>query len=118
MPLPARSTLTRPLILLTLTVTLTLAPEITVAGEGPASRVTGFVGVVVAGESVAVEPRVEGRVRELLVRPGDRVSAGTPLARLDVSAAVHQLASAKAALADATRRLSRRRRLARLRPDA
>ena len=78
----------------------------------------GFVGVVVAGESVAVEPRIEGRILEVLVKPGDRVTRGTPLARLDLRAAGHQLASARAALADATRRLSRRRKLARLRPDA
>jgi RND family efflux transporter MFP subunit len=73
----------------------------------------GFVGVVVTGEWVEVEARVEGRVQELLVRPGDRVAKGAPLARLDVTSTLHELAIARAALVEARRRYSRRRRLAR-----
>jgi RND family efflux transporter MFP subunit len=73
----------------------------------------GFVGVVVAGEWVEVEAKVEGRVQELLVKPGDRVARGAPLARLDVATTLHELAIARAALVEAQRRFARRRKLAR-----
>ena len=73
----------------------------------------GFVGVIVAGEWVEIEAKVEGRVQELLVKPGDRVARGAPLARLDVTTTLHELAIARAALVEARRRYGRRRRLAR-----
>jgi RND family efflux transporter MFP subunit len=73
----------------------------------------GFVGVIVAGEWVEVEPKVDGRVQVVLVKPGDRVARGALLARLDVAASVHELAIARAALAEASRRFARRRRLVR-----
>src|SRR4051812_16415 len=72
-------------------------------------RAAGFVGVLLAGESVDIEPRSEGRIDEVLVKPGDRVLRGAPIARLDVRAIVHQLAIARAALAGASHRYTRRR---------
>ncbi len=68
----------------------------------------GFVGVIVAGDAVDIEPRGEARVEEILVRPGDRVQAGALLARLDVRAAADELREAEAALAEASRRWRRR----------
>jgi membrane fusion protein, multidrug efflux system len=73
----------------------------------------GFIGVVVAGESVELGPQAEARVEEVLVRTGQDIRKGDPLARLDVRAAEHELAAARAALVDARRRLGRRQRLAR-----
>ena len=83
------------------------------APDRPAVADPGFVGVIVAGESVEIEAKVEGRLQELLVKPGDRVIKGAALARLDVNATVHELAIARAALVEAHRRYARRRRLAR-----
>jgi multidrug efflux pump subunit AcrA (membrane-fusion protein) len=34
-------------------------------------------------QSVALQPRVEGQVSQILVKPGDEVMAGTPLMQLD-----------------------------------
>jgi RND family efflux transporter MFP subunit len=77
-------------------------------------RHAGFVGVVLSGESVDIEPRSEGRIDEVLVKPGDRVLRGAPIARLDVRAMAHQLAIARAALAGASHRYARRRLAARV----
>ncbi len=88
------------------------------ARQAAGSPDPGFIGVVVAGESVEVEPKVEGRIEEIFVKPGDEVEAGAGLVRLDVQASQHSLAIAKAALDEASRRLSRRVRLARTRPGA
>jgi RND family efflux transporter MFP subunit len=76
----------------------------------------GFVGVIVAGESVEIEPKVEARIEEFFVKAGDQVRRGMPIARLDVQASEHELASARAALQDARKRLGRRVRLNRSRP--
>jgi RND family efflux transporter MFP subunit len=78
----------------------------------------GFIGVVVAGESIELAPVVEARLEALLIEPGQQVKAGTPVARLDLRAAGHELASARAALRDASRRLTRRVQLRRSRPAA
>ncbi len=90
------------------------------AAAGPVARATsaepdpGFVGVVVAGEAAEIEARVEGRIEAVFVQPGQTVVRGAPIARLDHQAATHELAAARAALTDASRRYSRRRRLARV----
>jgi RND family efflux transporter MFP subunit len=73
----------------------------------------GFIGVVVAGEWTDLEPRVEARLEEVFVRPGDVVRRGQPIARVDVRATEQELASARAGLVEASRRLARRARLAR-----
>ncbi|ERN40089.1 RND family efflux transporter, MFP subunit [Rubidibacter lacunae KORDI 51-2] len=41
-----------------------------------------FVGLLEASERVNLSPRIEGRVVEILVNEGDRVSAGTPIIQL------------------------------------
>jgi RND family efflux transporter MFP subunit len=88
------------------------------AGIGAGAGARGFIGVVVVGESVEVEARVEGRIEDVLVKPGDRVARGAPLVRLDRLAAAHELTGARAARNEAQRRLGRWRRLRRIRPDA
>ncbi len=72
----------------------------------PVTRETLIAGINATGR---IEPRQEaalsfaipGRVAEVLVAEGDRVTAGTPLIRLDNREAMAQVASARAALAQA-----------------
>jgi RND family efflux transporter MFP subunit len=87
-----------------------LAPQVQTARTSTVEP--GFIGVVVAGEAVEIEPKVEARIEAILVKTGDQVRRGTPLARLDVQASEHELTIARAALTDASRRLARRQRLA------
>jgi RND family efflux transporter MFP subunit len=72
----------------------------------------GFAGVVIAGDWTDLEPKVEGRIEALLVKPGDVVAEGTVVARLDVQATHYELMAARAALRDARGRYLRRRKLA------
>ena len=102
-----------------------LLPEAPGAGAARAARAReevgsdpGFIGVVVAGEAVEVEPRAEARVEEIFVEPGDQVTRGTALCRLDVRTSEHELEAAQAALAEAAGRLGRRLTLARTKPGA
>jgi RND family efflux transporter MFP subunit len=95
-----------------------LLPASTAAAPAPAAPASGFIGVVVAGEWVDVQARVEGRLQSVFVKPGDRVRRGTPLAQLDTSASRHDLTAGRAALREASRRFLRRKRLARSTPDA
>ena len=77
------------------------------------AREPGFIGVILVGETVDVEPRVDGRVDQILVEPGDQVKRGTLLARLDVAAHQDELTAARAAWVEASQRWRRRRRLGR-----
>jgi membrane fusion protein, multidrug efflux system len=72
----------------------------------------GFVGVVIAGDWTDLEPRVEGRIEALLVKPGEEVAEGSVVARLDVQATRYELMAARAALREARGRYQRRRQLA------
>ena len=58
---------------------------------GPSSTPPCFLGVVLAEESVDVATEVDGRLREVLVQPGDRVEQGTRLALLSNESLRHQL---------------------------
>ncbi|MCU1277789.1 MAG: secretion protein HlyD family protein, partial [bacterium] len=66
--------------------------------RGDRERDKGFIGVIVAHESVDIVPRASGRIREILVRLGDRVSRDTVVARLDAAAARQELRMAEASL--------------------
>ncbi|MEZ5318187.1 MAG: efflux RND transporter periplasmic adaptor subunit [Vicinamibacterales bacterium] len=72
----------------------------------PVERATEFVGVVKSRRSTTIQPQVEGYLRGILVKSGDRVTAGTPLFDIDSTpqqAAVATLESQRAARqADAT----------------
>lgn len=61
--------------------------------EGP-----GFIGVIVAGGSVDISAKFDGRLEQVAVRVGDRVRKGDVLARLDVQPVQHELAIASAEL--------------------
>ncbi|HXU74150.1 MAG TPA: efflux RND transporter periplasmic adaptor subunit [Polyangia bacterium] len=61
----------------------------------------GFLGMMVAPETVDVTSQLEARVAEIKVRPGDRVARGAIVARLDTRSAGHELAIAAAELAAA-----------------
>ena len=65
------------------------------AGDG---QDRGYVGVIVAHESVDIVPKASGRIKELLVRLGDKVSRDTVVARLDAEAARQELNMAEASL--------------------
>ena len=77
----------------------------------PPDKDLGFIGVVLAGEWVQVEPNIMGRIERLFVKPGEEVRAGTPLAQLDVQSMKHELAVARSSAAEASNRLARRQRL-------
>ena len=67
--------------------------------RGAGARVDkGFVGVIVAHESVDIVPKASGRIKELLVRLGDKVGRDTVVARLDAEAARQDLHMAEASL--------------------
>jgi len=67
-----------------------------------------FLGVLLSGQTVELAPRLEGRLEHVLVRPGDHVTKGAPIARLDVRSVRADLNLAVSNLADAEQRLSRR----------
>lgn len=58
----------------------------------------GFIGVIVAHESVDIVPKAGGRIKELTVRLGDRVARDSVVARLDAEAARQELKMAEASL--------------------
>ncbi len=70
-----------------------------------------FIGVVLAGDSVKIEPEATGRIAQIFVKPGDEVVRGAPIAQLDVHAVKSELMVARASAAEAARRLTRRARL-------
>ncbi|HWE30818.1 MAG TPA: efflux RND transporter periplasmic adaptor subunit [Polyangia bacterium] len=58
----------------------------------------GFIGVIVAHESVDIVPKATGRLKELTVRLGDKVTRDAVVARLDAQAARQELRMAEASL--------------------
>jgi multidrug efflux pump subunit AcrA (membrane-fusion protein) len=72
-------------------------PETTLQGE----RVAGAGLVEPSSELVQVAPQVAGVIREVLVRPGDRVDVEAPLFRLDDRTAAAELGQRRAQLASA-----------------
>jgi RND family efflux transporter MFP subunit len=80
------------------------APASAPAAAAPAAE-TGYLGVVVAPQTVDVTSQLSGRLLAVLVRVGDRVEKQGVLARLDGRSAAQDLAIARAELltAEATR---------------
>ena len=72
-------------------------------GEQAVLDATGYV---TARRQATVSAKVTGRVAEVLIEEGQRVSAGAVLARLDASDASAQLALARSQLAAATAQLA------------
>ena len=58
----------------------------------------GFIGVILARESVQVSPKIDGAIAAMHVRLGDRVEAGAPIATLDTSLMKKELAVDEAVL--------------------
>ena len=82
-------------------------PTTTVPPSSPAARVEplgaraddkGFLGVIVAHETVDLVPKAPGRIKELLVRLGDKVQRDAVVATMDAAAARQELAMAEASL--------------------
>ncbi|HEY0711458.1 MAG TPA: HlyD family efflux transporter periplasmic adaptor subunit [Polyangia bacterium] len=74
---------------------------------------TGFLGVVLLGDAVSVEPSRTSRILRVLVRVGDDLERGAPIAQLDLGALEQSLEEAEQVRAAAAARLRRRRLLAR-----
>lgn len=84
----------------------------------PLPQSSEFVATVRSLRSTTVQPQVEGIVREVLVRAGDRVRAGQPLLQIDPdkqqatnTVTESQRASREADLAYATQQLTRMQKL-------
>lgn len=57
-----------------------------------------FVGTLESAERVDLRPETQGRVAQVLVQPGDRVTPGTPILNIDPGQTVPQLQGAEAGL--------------------
>jgi RND family efflux transporter MFP subunit len=84
----------------------------------PLPQTTEYVATIRSLRSTTVQPQVEGFVRQIFVRAGDRVSAGRPLIQIDpdkqqatVTASESQRASREADLAYARQQLARLQKL-------
>jgi len=91
--------------------TITLEPK-------PIPRTSEFVATVKSLRSTNIQPQVEGIVRQILVKAGDRVRAGQPLVQIDpekqqatVATTQSQRASREADLAFAKQQLARNQKL-------
>ena len=58
------------------------AVETETARSAPVRELSEFVGALEAQERVMLRPEVEGRITQVLVASGDRVTAGTPIVQL------------------------------------
>lgn len=76
-------------------------------------RDVGFVGVVVAGDTVQLEAKTEGRIESLLVKSGDYVEKDAVIATTESTRLRAELTVQRAAARAASARLHRRARLAR-----
>ena len=81
--------------------------------EAPSRHATDFFGVVLTGDTILIEPKVEARVLKVRVRVGESVRQGALIAELDRNGRDQELLSARAAVRDAKRRYARRAALAR-----
>ena len=84
----------------------------------PIAQSSEFVGTIRSLRSTTVQPQVDGIVRQVFVRAGDRVAAGQPLIQIDpdkqqasVTATESQRASREADLAFAKQQLARMQKL-------
>jgi RND family efflux transporter MFP subunit len=91
--------------------TITLEPK-------PIPQTSEFVATVKSLRSTNIQPQVEGIVRQILVKAGDRVRAGQPLVQIDpekqqatVATTQSQRASREADLAFAKQQLARNQKL-------
>ncbi len=74
--------------------------ELLTLAEHPVEQASEFVGTVRSRQSTTIQPQAEGFLTRILVKSGDRVSAGTPLFEIDSAsqqALVANLESARVA---------------------
>ncbi|WP_048600294.1 efflux RND transporter periplasmic adaptor subunit [Rubeoparvulum massiliense] len=71
------------------------------AVEGSLGGENKLIGTIEARTDVTIIPEVTGRLKEILVKEGDWVEEGTPLARLDQEIYQHQIDQASAGLLSA-----------------
>lgn len=77
-----------------------IAVKIEVARSVSVDETTEYIATLKSRDSAAIMPQVEGPITEILVRSGDRVSAGQPLMQIDPAkqqATVKSLEDARAA---------------------
>lgn len=67
----------------------------------PVPLISTLPGRAVATDSVAIRPRVDGFVTEILYRPGQPITTGTPMFRIDATTYEAELEQARANLASA-----------------
>ncbi len=60
-----------------------------------------YVGMLEAEQTVALKPQIDGRIQQILVKPGDRVTQGEPIFILNPGQTVPLLRSAQASLKSA-----------------
>jgi RND family efflux transporter MFP subunit len=75
-----------------------VSAEAIARGTTGAPEDKGFIGVIVAHESVDIVPKAQGRLKEVTVRLGDKVARDGVVARLDADTARQELRMAEATL--------------------
>jgi membrane fusion protein (multidrug efflux system) len=84
-------------------VTVSIGPEnITVVAQSTLNSGPAISGSLVADRTAQIRAEIGGSVVAVLIEPGNRVSKGTPLARIDDSAVRESWLSAKSAVTQAT----------------
>jgi membrane fusion protein (multidrug efflux system) len=84
--------------------------SVAVAAEREHRRTTTAIGTVVALRSITLKNELPGTVRQVMLKPGEVVEAGTVLVALDVSVEVAELKGQEAQLAMTETVLARARR--------
>jgi len=57
--------------------------QVRVAASAKIPDTTEYLSILKSRHSAAINPQVEGQIIKILVKSGDRVSAGTPLLQID-----------------------------------
>lgn len=81
--------------------------EVTTVTQGEATTQVKLLGQVEAGERATLRPQINGIVKEVLVKEGDRTTAGMTVAILDSADTMISLAQAQAKLAQEKSNLQR-----------
>lgn len=68
---------------------------------GHVQNVSEFVGTLEAASKVEVKPEIQGKIQQIFVKPGERVTQGTPIMVLQPDQTVPQFESSLAALENA-----------------
>lgn len=69
--------------------------------SAPVEDASEFVGTLEAAERVTLQPQIQGRIEQVLVSNGDRVSKGTPIVSLSVDQTQADVSAGQAAVSSA-----------------